>query len=727
MKFPTSGLITSAALGLDPAGIQDSSPILQAAIDGLAGPATFLFAPGLFRFSFPVLMGQYAPEVHGSGRTLTMLQTFPGGTYPIPVYGFRQVEQGNAYISAANRPDCLGVLDRSFTSAPGYALGFRTCGNCYGMAVNHPLAIGSRSSMFPGVCWSYWSEDPGFTLELAITFSGPPRPGPILGLGSAGSRPSPWFLSVVDGQTLAFGFKTNDMSPDWSTGQHYATFPLPPGAQNLYKIRIWIDWVSGRIGVACNGQPLSLTWNGHAPALAGLHFQRNRGQFAFFLGCDQDNAGNNGVVVPDFTLWGLRLSNLARTSEPANDGARYLDDFATIAYLPGTGPVSRWLPLRAGQAGYSDVNALWLVPATPMGHGIPGGSVEDLTIQDGSLLLGRVLDFAVRRCNLYGRYTGLHNLSAMEASYPVILEDVWVSGNDAAVSLQKCEVWSRNLKIQQGGVTGYRGIGGNNRLVNNFLAFPGTNAETAIELLPEQWGGQDLIDGFNCDNEQNSFAHSIIRKELSPYTNSSLRVRDLDLAGVSPGQPVIDLIGHPLQPGTWNPGVIDVRVVGIYSQGHGPVVNAGVNWCGTVSAPNLSGPLVTGPGASGIHVESTSPISTQGSIMSDEQKVHADVTAELKAPDRIFPTFVFQLADAPPAVKSLLSNIQALLASLVGKYGKPDWMALLMAIGPDLATGNLAKIFWDIVNNWGKIYPDSTASTEEAQAALRQHALFAKV
>jgi hypothetical protein len=715
MKLPTSGIITSVDLDLDPTGIQDCAPVLQAAIDGLTAPACFLFTPGLFRFGFPVLMGQYAPALHGAGRDLTILQTFPGYTHPIAVYGFRNIEQGGAQVTAANRPDCLGVLDRSFTSAPGYACGFRTCSNVYAVGMNHPIAIGSRSSKFGGVCWSYWDEDPGFTLELAITFSGAPQAGPILGLGSASSRPSPWFLSVVDAHTFAFGFKTNDMSPDWSTGQHYLTFSIP-STTTPWKLRIWIDWTTGTIGASCNGRPLAITWSGPAPALAGLRFQRNRGQFAFFLGTDQDSAGVNGVKVPDFTLWGLRLSNIARTTEPANDGARYLDDAHTIAFLPGYGPPARYLTLRAGQAGYQDMNAFWLIPATPMLHGVPGGSVEDLTFQDGSLLLGRVLNFAVRHCKLFGRYCGIHTLPAMEASYPVILDDVMVSGGDACVSLQKCEVWANSLVLQQGGITGYRGIGGNNRLRNTFLAFPGINAETAIELLPEQWGAMDEIDGFNCDNEVTSFSHAIIRKELSPYTSSSLRARDLNLSTVPAIQPVIDLVGHPLSPGTYNPGVVDVRVVGIYSQGHGPVVNAGVNWTGTVSVTNLSGPIVTGVSAPAIRVESATPIQPQETLMAPNQDQ-----------GNRFPTCFKQLVEAPPETASVLDNLETVFTDLQSKFGQINWLQLIMTIAPFLATKDFAGMFAAIIANLGKIFAGTTPAPQHVEAALRQYPMFRTV
>jgi hypothetical protein len=598
----TSGIINVVEdLYCDPTGVIDCYISIMTSIRGLTGPARYYFPPGTFLFLRPVIAGPFGPEFHGAGRRLTTLTSGYGSSKPVLIFGLREVDGANQ-VTAANCPDAYGKLDATLSGSIGGWTGFRTMGNMMGITQQHPLALGSRPVQSGGLLWTYQSEESSWTFQAALTFDGGwPVSKPLFGMGAAEtSDPAPWLLMTTDDGRFSFYFRTSD-------GGAYQAFFTPPviDPKAVLRLRIWIDWNTGTLGVAINGKDVPITWSAATLNLTGKRFWRNTGKYPFLIGTDLLKRS-----IPDFTVWAMRIDALAIKTEPPNDVSRYYNDFtshATTAFMGGTGPPGRDLDFWLGDRGAGRVQGSVILTPLSLSGGIIGGGVSDMTITGGSpgIMLVQVLEpFAIERVTCTGGIVGIASLPTFGPSYNIRMMDVYVSGSDSGTALNSCGLYSDGLTCQQGGITSFRFFGGNSILRNTFLSFFNSDAETAFDFLPESWGSIVLIDNANIDSESNAFSAAVIRIDQSAYVGSQL----VDLRRISISQsgkvPLVKLTGHPTG-GPWQMGDFKGQQFTLYSSDYTSVLDVGDGWLGSLDVRNLGNKTITGSGAGQIQTQST--------------------------------------------------------------------------------------------------------------------------
>ena len=607
----TSGIIdVYHDLGLDPTGQVDGYDVLMASIRGLTGHATYQFPPGKFTFSRPIIAGPWAPEFHGAGQQLTILQPSWSSWKPVLIFGLREID-GTNQITSIYRPDSYGKLDTSLTGAPGGRAGFRTHGDTHGITQHHSLALGSYPPQ-PGLQWSYYGKETALTIETALTFDGGfPANASLFGMGnSAAGDAAPWILGTTGDGRFGFLFRLSDNS------QRYCYFTPPAiSPTDVVRLRLWIDFNTGTIGAAVNGTDMPLTWAWAPVDFTGLRFWSNTGQRVFTLGADESK------FIPDFTVWALRISNAAIKVEPTLDVYRYWNDntnYTTIAYMIGDDPPGRDLTVWYGSAGNGNrLGSIILMPRTPTG-GIEGGGAWDMTIESGSpgiMIVQVLVPFTIENVIAHNSVVGIASLPTFGPSYSIRMNDITVGGSDVAMALNSCEILADGILCEGGGITTLRFFGGSYLLYNVFMARFSDYAETAMEFFPETWGSEILIDQLAIDSEYNSFSDTVIRIRQSPYVGSQV----VDIRRLSISQtgvvPIVQLLGHTPIPNNsvWQMGLFYLTHVTLYSDNYAAVLDAGEGWYGTVDVRNLLGnQKVIGSGARNIEVISN--VKTAGII-----------------------------------------------------------------------------------------------------------------
>jgi hypothetical protein len=620
----TSGVIDAFHdLGLDPLGQVDGYQVLMDSIHGLTGPARYDFPPGRYVFSRPIIAGPHAPMFRGAGENLTTLAPTNGRMHPVLVFGLHEVDgPQNNQVTAAHRPDAYGKLDSTLVNSAGVWHGLRTMGTIWGTVCHHPFALGSISAQSGDKMYTYHAEDTGWTFEAAITFNNgfPGNDLTLFGLGSAISAPMPWVLQTTAANQFIFLFKTNDQSAELNTQVRAVWFDAPTviDATTVIRLRIWIDWTAGTLGVAINGTNVPITWGGAGSNIIGRRFQENANRSPFMVGATEDYAG--GVMnVPDFTVWGMRTSCIARKTEGASDLYRYYDwgDTNTVAFFPGTGPPARDLDMKAGQArgNYNYIGSMFLISATGMSGGIQGGGVTDLSIVTGSpgIMIAQVLTpFSIERVSCTGGILGIGSLLPLGPCYTIRMNDVTVNGIDAGLSLLRCEVLVDGLECERGGITSFRFLGGNMLLKNLFIAFFHQRAQTAFEFYNSSWGSVIFLDFVNIDTEASGFSAAVFRIEQSAYVGSQLvELRRLSISGTG-SVPLVQLKGHPRPYNSgspWQMGVFLGEQWTLYSTDYTASLDVQDGWYGTVDVRNLKN-TITGSGAGNIEVVSATTMAT---------------------------------------------------------------------------------------------------------------------
>lgn len=588
-------------------GLQSGTDIyfsLQQAINANPGVGLVRFPQAAtYYFSQPLIVDRRI-YFESPALGLVTLSPFPGKCNPIFCFGLRQNENGNV-VTDANRPDCLGSgLDRSFVSAPNLLRGYRTLGTSFLVANAHPIQIGQRSATSGDHSWDYWSECQGITLECALLANQPFQPGDCLYCwGSSQFQPAPICLTVApDGSgRFCLAFKTADMSPLWDTPFASCTFGNA-NANGLIRLQAYIDFNAGVAGALQGGIAQQITWISPVPRLKGNRLQRNRAAFSFFAGADQGVYSAGGFRIPDFTTFGLRVSRIARTTDPGSDGKRLLNDPDTIALLPGSGPSLRSLDLTSGMAADSLVGTAWIVPNRISGGGIASGGLRNLVLTGGSPAVVNVatLGLTIESCEIHGYYVGLGNLPLI-ASYPVNIRTSVLSGGDAAISLWRSSVSLRDNVIERGGITSMRFIGCNVHSENDRIAFTSGGAETGIEILQEQYGGAYDFTNIDIDSESATpFSDAVFRIETHPYTTTILTLTRPIVSGIGANASYVSLVGHPVVPGVYNPAKLVLESPSVYTTDYKAAISAGVGWYGSADLRSLPNAKITGAAAANI-------------------------------------------------------------------------------------------------------------------------------
>jgi hypothetical protein len=595
-------------LNLPSDGVTDCYPILQSSLNSAQSGSLFLFPQmGIYSLSQPLIVDKLA-SFESPSLGLVTIKSSAGRINPLFNFGLRQNESGNI-ITSANRPDCYGVLDRSFVSASGLLSGYRTLGTSFVLANAHPIQIGQRSQASGDHSWDYWSECSGITIEFVFQPYQFLTPDTCLfEWGSHQFHPAPIAISVSpDGSNrFAVAFKTADMNSFWDTS--FAIFyGGNTNTTKLTRVQIWIDVTSNSVGIIQDGSQQSIQWITAKPNLTNNHFQRNRGQYPFFIAAGLGVQSSNGFAIPDIAVYGLRMSNIVRQTDPGSDGKRYLNDANTIAYLPGSGPPLRSLDLAAGSAADAWVGSAWIVPKQIAG-GLACGGLKNLIIKGGSpcVVNTSTLGLTIDNCIINGYHQAIGNLPAV-ASYPVNIKNCpSLSGGDTAVSLWKSSVYMNNNVIERGGITSIRTIGCNLNSKNDRIAFTSGGAETAVEILPQEYGGAVTIEDIDIDSESATpFSDAVFRCETSPYTTQQLLIYRPRVSGVGPDAIYVDLVGHPVTPGVYNEAKLILDCPTDYTNNYKAAVNAGVGWFGKADTSQLSVKTIIGPNASQIETSQT--------------------------------------------------------------------------------------------------------------------------
>ena len=587
-------------------GTTDCTHAFQRAVDSAArGVAKTVFIPpGRFVIRQPIFVDSPGVKIAGMGEESHVVVD---GFHPGFVFGVRRVEKEGRAIDASYRPDVAGKLDHAAAPEPGKRHGFATNGRVFLSSVSHPAQVGARTRRTDDRCFDYWGECPAFTLEACLEpqQGRPWKPGaPLLGLGSVGVEPGPWCLGVGnDAQTLVFSFKTADMPEAPDTGDHRITIPLN-GATPPYRVRVWLDFASGKAGATVNEREVADTVSDHTvqgkPWRPGMRFLHSRARHPFLIGTDGEAPSVTDTKVTPLRLYGLRVSRAVR-SRPQNDAEAYLNsDADTVFYLPLTGEPGRSIDLNAGRAADGMNGSALLIHGDGYVGGINSNAITDLKITGGSagVLLGGALRFRIERVRAGGGMVGLGSVPIV-VSYPVTIRDCEFDGFDAAVSLWRCEVRASGVDLERGGQTSLRLRGCSAFVQDCMFYFNSGVAETAIDIQRGEGWGKYSFRNLNVDNEARGFDRAVLRCEWSAYTRPLLHIDGFEASQVGKSAALIELVDHPVGAGI-NPSQIEVRRLLCYTPDYGAVVRVdGPNWFGRVETTLLKGPHLDYRGAPG--------------------------------------------------------------------------------------------------------------------------------
>ena len=567
-------------------GKTDPADAIQAWIDAGRGMLT---SPGL-ALNKPVYLDKPGQFLDG-GRAGLKLVTSNHNRVGL-VLGIPRVMADGSTVRPVHRPDAFGILDATAAPARHARAGIRTNAELAGCLPAHPMGLGSRVAN--GRYDSRWSDAKGFTLEFAATFPGgrPPNAG-LLGLGNGVGIVDPWCL-VSDGDQLVFQFRTTDQKR--LAGQ-YQQFGIPARPADLHRVAVWVDFSNGSYGHRVNGKSTTVP----APELKGKALADNEAGTAFAFGYQGFAPPVNGGRVPDWTLWGLRVSKSARTADPVDDRARYFTlDPGTIAYLPLTDVAPARHVIATGEPGYD--GCLFLLP-TKAGAFSP---VYDLTLanvelRDLDTLAGGVMRFRAEHCNFAGTWQGFGTVPTT-TSYPFTFRDCRFGGNDAGLHLYHANrVVLDACDLVYGGSTFARFIGCCVDVNSCMVQFQGALVRSAVECRGDAYGGNYVFRSVSIDSEGGrGFLDAAFRLERHPYFTTSVLLDNCNAAFVGPG-PFVRLVGDPMPRGT-GPAVLRMEGCWAGDPKASAVVAEGPGWGGVADLTQFRGGGVEGPHAGGLKV-----------------------------------------------------------------------------------------------------------------------------
>lgn len=507
----------------------DNSAAFQALCDAHTTPWTAFFPAGNYYFKTPVYPDAGQVNLKGAGKDVTTLAAYPGFEVPPLVLGFRRTETGSRSITSANRPDAFGLLDATVAPSAGVWSGFCTASNVYVVAVAHPAQVGQRDPAYPATAtYDRWGNMAGFTLQVAITATTFDPGLNICGVGSL-TDPGPWYFGTTDGPLFVFAYRCSDQSIDPGTPHRYFTFPMPAGVTGpVYRFRLWIDFTAGTQGASVNGVDATITPVGSA--FTGLKFQRNRGQYLFYLGFSASEAGTtcplSGATIPLMTVLALKASNIAITTEPASDTLRYGNDASAVAWLPGTNgaALARHMDFHWGSAADGQSGCAFLCHADAFGGGINGYSVSDLTLTGGSagLMMASVLNVRIDNCHITGRLNGIVSLPTV-ANYPINIRDCTLGGYDSPIALCQSICRLDNVDFENGGICSARFVSCVVRWNSSQAQFFNVNPECFIDVIAgPAYGGVFIAADLSADSESTVFSDSVFRFDAFAVNASSV-------------------------------------------------------------------------------------------------------------------------------------------------------------------------------------------------------------
>jgi hypothetical protein len=181
------------------------------------------------------------------------------------------------------------------------------------------------------------------------------------------------------------------------------------------------------------------------------------------------------------------------------------------------------------------------------------------------------------------------------ASYPIVLEDVNVSGAAAAYVGVSQIIDAHRINVAESGREGVLMAGGGSSWSSTFFSFQYNDTEAYFRFLTSEYGQAHRLVDTQIDNEGGVPSVAFIECTTGTYCPTRL-ILDGMSASITAGMPLVRLVGNG------NPAKLVARNIQPWNRNvTGPVLEVlGNAWAGTVDTSEITGATAKGNGAAGI-------------------------------------------------------------------------------------------------------------------------------
>lgn len=519
--------------GAKPDGSTDSTVFIKRALNEVKAKANptnrmggTLYFPGSTKpyiIQEPIVIDEPNIKVRGDGSSTKIINYGQG---PCFIVGLRTTERTKRRVA---------TLDPRYYPAP--PVGYERLGR--GRRLLQDSTIGFWGSAYDlgrlgQGGYTRWGGVVNFTAEFAIDFNAQPhRQFGIFSLGGIYTSKILYLGTSGNKGFLDFHYTTRD-------GVETArAFKVDPSGFNLISIKLdtvggtcdfWVNGNSTRVAVPINAQ--GLMENKYDP---------------FLIGCDANISDgrqpmqSDNLKTPDFTIYGLRLSDTLVDGEPYKQS---LDGHCVAQLFDEVQQGTRFVTAFSGSNQFRKFYGYHIqVDQSSALGGLVGTTFEDMQLSLGNPVAPVIqtigtLKSTYRRLNISG---GTHAISIYPsvASYPNNLEECELSANDYSIAAAWAVIRARNIDFFSVGRGAVLAQASDVAVRQAFVAFTAPYTETIYSAFRGQYGGRHWLEDWVIDMEGESCRLAPFYIEKSDNVRSGLKLDYIYLGSAAKDRPLV--------------------------------------------------------------------------------------------------------------------------------------------------------------------------------------------